>query len=51
VSDRTGKVVRSQVFDVSVPLGSTGPSQIVDALNAAFDRAASDIVRWVFRAI
>ncbi|MCB1449955.1 MAG: membrane integrity-associated transporter subunit PqiC, partial [Nitratireductor sp.] len=35
VSDRTGKVVRSQVFDVSVPLGSTGPSQIVDALNAA----------------
>ncbi|MEZ5791180.1 MAG: ABC-type transport auxiliary lipoprotein family protein [Nitratireductor sp.] len=51
VSDRTGKVVRSQVFDVSVPLGSTGPGQIVDALNVAFDRAASDIVRWVFRAI
>ena len=51
VSDRTGKVVRSRVFDVAVPLGSTGAVQIVDALNAAFERAASDIVRWVFRAI
>ncbi|MEZ5872198.1 MAG: ABC-type transport auxiliary lipoprotein family protein [Nitratireductor sp.] len=51
VSDRTGKVIRSEVFDVSVPLGSTGASQIVNALNAAFDRAARDIVRWVFKAV
>ncbi|MFZ1813084.1 MAG: ABC-type transport auxiliary lipoprotein family protein [Rhizobiaceae bacterium] len=51
VSDRTGKVVRTEVFDVTVPLNSTSAGAVVNALNAAFDEAARMIVRWVLKAV
>ena len=51
VSDRTGKVVRTRVFEASVPLDSTASTAVVNGLNAAFDQIARDIVFWVLKAV
>lgn len=51
VSDRTGKVIRARVFEAQVPLSSTSAGGIVNALNAAFDSVARDIVKWTYAAI
>lgn len=48
VSDRTGKVVRSKIFDVSVPLSSTSAIDVVTAIDAAFDEVARRLVAWTF---
>lgn len=51
VSDRTGKVVRSKIFDVSAPMASTNPLDVVTAIDAAFDKVASNLVAWTFAGI
>jgi cholesterol transport system auxiliary component len=51
VSDRSGKVMRSQVFDAAAPLASSEAGAVVQALNLAFDDVARAIVGWVFGAI
>lgn len=51
VSDRTGKVVRSNVFTESVALSGSGSLDIVLGLDAAFDRVATKLVKWTFSGI
>lgn len=51
VSDRSGKVVRSEIFTASVPLTSTDALHVVSALNRAFAKVARDIVSWTLRAV
>jgi cholesterol transport system auxiliary component len=51
VSDRTGKVVRTRIFEKAVVLPSTSNNDIVLALDAAFDALARDIVSWTLSAI
>jgi len=51
VSDRSGKVVRSEIFTANVPLSSTEPLAVVSALNRAFAQVARDIVQWTLRAV
>lgn len=51
VSDRTGKVVRSNVFNEVVPLASTNALDVVTAIDAAFDKVARDIVAWTFAGV
>lgn len=51
VSDRTGKVVRSNVFNEVVPLSSTDPLDVVTAIDAAFDKVARDIVAWTYAGV
>ena len=51
VSDRTGKVVRSRIFDESVPLASSTPINDVTALDTAFDKVARQLVAWIFASV
>ena len=51
VSDRTGKVLRSRVFEGRRPLSSTSPVAVVDGLNEAFEDVARQIVSWVLQAV
>jgi cholesterol transport system auxiliary component len=51
VSDRTGKVVRSKVFEEVAGLSGTTGLQVVTGLDAAFDRVAREIVAWTFAGI
>ena len=51
VSDRTGKVLRAKVFEAQAPLSGTDASAVVNGLNAAFDAAATDLVRWVLAGV
>ncbi len=48
VSDRTGKVVRSKVFTETVALSGSGSLDIVLGLDRAFDKVATDLVKWTF---
>jgi cholesterol transport system auxiliary component len=51
VSDRSGRVIATRIFTASVPLASTSPGVVVDALDLAFDKVARDIVNWTYRII
>lgn len=51
VSDRTGKVVRTAVFEESAPLAGASGLQVVTALDQAFDKAVRKIISWTFAAI
>lgn len=51
VSDRTGKVVRTRIFRKTAALPSNSNSDVVLALDAAFDAIARDMVSWTFSAI
>lgn len=51
VSDRTGKVVRTRVFEETVPLASTGTLDVVTGIDDAFDQAVRDLVAWTFAGI
>lgn len=51
VSDRTGKVVRSNVFNELVPLSSSSPLDVVTAIDSAFDKVARDIVAWTYAGV
>lgn len=46
MNDKTGDVRATRVFRASVPVTGTGNAAYVRALDAAFDRAASEIVSW-----
>lgn len=51
VSDRTGKVLRTRVFEAATPLDSTLATAVVDGLNDAFDAVARDVVSWVLAGV
>jgi cholesterol transport system auxiliary component len=51
VSDRTGMVVRSKVFEAAAPISGTDAQAVVNGLNAAFDAVARSMVKWVFGAV
>lgn len=51
VSDRTGKVVRSNVFNEVVPSSSTNALDVVSAIDTAFDKVARDIVAWTYAGV
>jgi cholesterol transport system auxiliary component len=51
VRDRTGRIGPARVFKVSVPADSTEGPAAVAALNAAFARAATQMVVWASRYI
>jgi len=51
VRDRTGRIGPAKVFKVSVPTDSTEGPAAVAALNAAFTRAAKQMVIWASRYI
>lgn len=51
VSDRTGKVLRSQVFEAQAPLSGTDAPAVVNGINAAFDVIARDLVKWVLSGV
>lgn len=51
VSDRTGKVLRTRVFETTQQLDSTLPGSVVGGLNQAFEAAAREIVTWVLAGI
>lgn len=51
VSDRSGTVVRSKVFNQVVPLASSGALDVVTAIDSAFDSVARDIVSWTYAGI
>nr|WP_281409428.1 ABC-type transport auxiliary lipoprotein family protein [Oharaeibacter diazotrophicus] len=46
LDDRTGKVKATKVFDAVVPAGSDAADAVVRALDAAADRALTDVVVW-----
>ena len=47
LSDRSGKVRETRIFTAEAPANGSEPADYVDALDRAFDRLASDVVRWV----
>ncbi len=49
MDDRNGRVVRSRVFREVVPVSSTHPAAVVQALDHAMDRAFADIANWALR--
>jgi len=51
VSDRTGKVVRSRVFEQASRLTGTQSLQVVSGLDAAFEKVTREIVSWTFSGI
>ena len=51
VSDRTGKVVRTKVFEAAQPLATTSGIDVVTALNTAFDSVSRELVAWTFAGI
>jgi ABC-type uncharacterized transport system auxiliary subunit len=51
VADRAGRIFAARVFRVSVPAAAVDGPNATAALNAAFARAATDIVLWTARII
>jgi len=51
VSDRTGKVLRTRVFETTQQLDSTLPGSVVGGLNEAFEAAAREIVTLVLAGV
>ena len=46
LNDRNGEVRASRTFEASAPVGGSGNDAYVDALDAAFGEAATEIVKW-----
>ena len=46
LNDRNGEVRAAREFHASAPVSGSGNKAYVDALNAAFGQAATDIVSW-----
>ena len=46
LNDRNGTVRATRVFSATVPVTGTGNPGYIAALNVAFDRVTSDIVKW-----
>ncbi len=46
LNDRNGTVVRTRVFDATVPARGRANADFVAALDAAFERVSADIVTW-----
>ncbi len=51
LSDRSGRVLKSKVFQASVAFSGGKNDDYVEALDRAFDQVARDIVKWVLRRI
>ncbi|URQ75882.1 MAG: ABC-type transport auxiliary lipoprotein family protein [Candidatus Ochrobactrum gambitense] len=51
MNDKTGEVRATRVFRSTAPVSGTGNAAYVKALDAAFDRAANEIVSWTVSAI
>jgi cholesterol transport system auxiliary component len=51
VADKEGRVVAAKVFRATVPTPTTEGAGAVSAVNAAFGRAAVDIVQWAARVL
>ncbi|MGH6922926.1 MAG: ABC-type transport auxiliary lipoprotein family protein [Propylenella sp.] len=49
MDDRNGRVLRSQVFREVVPVDSTNPGVVVQALDYAMDKTFADIANWALR--
>lgn len=47
LSDKSGRVVESRVFNGTAPVSGADPADYVRGYNAAFDEVASSLVRWV----
>ena len=50
LADRTGQVRETRIFTAEAPADAP-PAGYAEALDAAFDAMASDIVRWVLRLV
>jgi cholesterol transport system auxiliary component len=46
LNDRNGSVVRTRVFEASVPASGRANADFVAALDSAFERVSADIVGW-----
>ena len=51
LSDRNGRVIKSNVFRAAVPFSGSDNDDYVAALDRAFDKVATDIVVWVLTRI
>jgi cholesterol transport system auxiliary component len=51
MNDKNGEVRATRVFNASVPVRGTGNAAYVQALNAAFDQVAGQIVSWTLSVI
>jgi len=51
VSDRTGRVIASRTFTATEPVSGSKADDMVAAMNAAFGKAAVDIVVWTLARI
>jgi cholesterol transport system auxiliary component len=47
LSDSSGKVVETRIFEVSATSASGTAENYVNAFDEAFDRLARDIIKWV----
>ncbi|MBR7654452.1 ABC transporter [Brucella oryzae] len=51
MNDKTGEVRATRVFRTAIPVSGTTNAAYVKALNAAFERTASEIVSWTVTAL
>lgn len=51
MNDKSGEVRATRVFRTAIPVSGTTNAAYVKALNAAFERAASEIVSWTVTAL
>lgn len=51
MNDKNGEVRATRVFRTAVPVGGTTNAAYVKALDAAFERTASEIVSWTISAL
>jgi len=49
LTDRSGLVRQTRIFEASTIASGSTPADYVDAFNESFERVARDIVRWVIR--
>lgn len=47
LSDKSGKVLETEIFTASAPVSGEANDAYIRALDAAFDELAIDIIRWV----
>ena len=47
LSDGSGKVVETRIFEVSAGAASQTPAGYVNAFDKAFDRLSRDVIKWV----
>ena len=51
LSDKSGKVLETRIFEGGATSAGTTPEAYVQALDAAFDGVARDVVRWVLNRV